>query len=84
MSTVGANTQAPCLPGRVSRVGKSHRAAKRRELVNKEDIRREETMKARWIANVRKCLEEGGATDLFSVNFFSAPTTSTQMLTFNL
>ena len=54
MSTVRAKTQSSCLLGRVGRVGESHRAAKRRELVKREDMRREETIKAHWIANVRE------------------------------
>jgi hypothetical protein len=54
LSTVRAKTQSSCLLGMVGRVGESHRAAKRRELVKREDMRREETIKAHWIANVRE------------------------------
>ena len=55
LSTVGAKAQSSCLLGRVSRVGEGHRAAaKRREWVRRENERREDSMKAHWIANVRE------------------------------
>ena len=55
LSTVGAKAQSSCLLGRVARVGEGHRAAaKRREWVRRENEKREEAMKAHWIANVRE------------------------------
>jgi hypothetical protein len=55
LSTVGAKAQSSCLLGRVARVGEGHRAAaKRRAWVRKEGERREDAMKAHWVANVRE------------------------------
>jgi hypothetical protein len=51
LSTVGAKAQSSCLLGRVARVGEGHRAA---AWVRKEGERREDTMKAHWVANVRE------------------------------
>ena len=55
LSTVGAKAQSSCLLGRVARVGEGYRAAaKRREWVRRENDKREDAMKAHWIANVRE------------------------------